>query len=137
MKKIINSKAGSAYPFLDARTPMADSDMLPVKLTITLNSAQFPLANQKMFTNLFKSEAALKSNMKTDMSILFQRKIDELTAEDNAGSKSFYEQSLVAFNRCKTSFFLEDITPAWLKGFKAWWLSIDTQLLQHKYISGA
>ncbi|MFA6151015.1 MAG: site-specific integrase [Chitinophagaceae bacterium] len=172
MKKTINSKAGSAYPFLDARTPMANSDMLPVKLTITLNSAQFriglklyatpdvfekamsakgtitkeakalrnsieqylekannildefPLANQKMFTNLFKSEAALKGNMKTDMAILFQQKIDELTAEDNAGSKSFYEQSLVAFKRYKTSFFLEDITPAWLKGFKTWWLSI-------------
>jgi integrase/recombinase XerD len=172
MKKTINAKAGTAYPFLDARTPMANSDMLPVKLTITLNSAQFriglklyatpdifekamsakgtipkeaktlretvdqylekannildefPNANQKTFTRLFKSEAALRGNIKTDMTILFQQKIEELTEEDNAGSKSFYEQSLVAFKRYKTSFFLEDITPTWLKAFKSWWLSI-------------
>jgi integrase len=171
MKKTTNSKAGSVYPFLDARTPMKNSDQLPVKLTIFLKGAQFriglklhatpevfekamsskgtipkdaktlkaeidvyvgkaeeilsqfPNVNQKMFTKLFKSEAELKATDKTDMSILFQSKIDELIEEDRAGSVSFYEQSLATFKRFRKNLYLEDITVQWLKAFRAWWIN--------------
>ena len=109
MKKTTNTKAGSVYPFLDHRTPKANSDKLPVKLTVFLQGAQFriglklyaspdvfdkatssggsipkeakalkaeidvflekannildqfPNADQKLFTNLFKSEGGLKA----------------------------------------------------------------------------
>jgi len=171
MTKTKNSIAGSAYPFLDARTPMANSDLLPVKLSVNLKGAQFriglklyssptlfekamsskgtipkeakalkdkideyhnkakeilkqfPKANQKMFTNLFKSETALKISGKTDLGVLFQSKIDELTDEDRAGSKSFYEQALITFKKFKSTFYLEDITVEWLKAFRAWYIN--------------
>jgi integrase len=58
------------------------------------------------------------------MAFLFKQKIDELIKDDRAGSKSFYEQSLIAFQRYNKDFYLEDITSDWLKSFKAWWLSI-------------
>ncbi|PQJ09612.1 hypothetical protein CJD36_016870 [Flavipsychrobacter stenotrophus] len=166
-----NTKTGSVYPFLDARTPMADSDLLPVKISIVLKGSQFriglklyatpdlfnkamtgkgtipkeakllkdsidgylkkakeilnqfPNTDKKMFTNLFKSETALKVSGKTDLGILFQQKIDELTEEDRAGSISFYEQALSVFKRFKKNFYLEDITVEYLKAFRAWWIN--------------
>ncbi len=169
MKKTVNSKAGSVYPFLDARTPMANSDLLPVKISVNLKGVQFrvgiklyattevfdkamslkgtmpkesktlkaeidiylgkanqiledfPNVTKKMFTNLFKSETALKVSGKTDMAILFQSKIDELTEEDKAGSKCFYEQALLTFQNFRKGFYLEDITVEWLKVFESWW----------------
>ncbi len=171
MNKKINSRAGSVYPFLDARTPMANSDLLPVKITVNLNGSQFrvglklyaspgmfekamsskgsipkeakalkveietyvdkaydildqfPKATQKMFINLFKSEAALRVSGKTDMDMLFQSKIEELKEEDRAGSISFYRQALSAFKRFRKDFYLEDITEGWLKAFHAWWIN--------------
>ncbi len=41
MNKTINFKSGSVYAFLDARTPMANSDLLPVKLSVILKSGHF------------------------------------------------------------------------------------------------
>ncbi len=171
MTKIRNTKIGSVYAFLDARTPMANSQLLPVKISVILRGEQFrvgvklyttpdifnkamtgkggipreakmfkdeievyvkkakdildqfPNADKKMFTNLFKSETALKVSGKTDMAILFKQKIDELTEEDRAGSISFYEQALSTFKRFKKYFYLEDITVEYLKEFKAWWIN--------------
>ena len=171
MRTTLNTKAGSVFPFLDPRTPMANSDMLPVKITVFLKGAQFriglklyampdlfqkamsskgsipndakklkaeidayldkayeildlfPNADQRMFTNLFKSESGLTVDGKTDMTILFQSKISELIEEDRAGSVSFYEESLKVFKRFRTKFYLEDITVQWLKAFRAWWLN--------------
>ena len=171
MRRSMNLKLGSVYPFLDARTPLANSDMLPIKISVTLKGAQFrigvklyatpdvfdkamsgkgsipkeckilrsevevylnkakeildqfPNATQKMFVNLFKSEAELKVTGKTDLGVLFQSKIDELEAEDRAGSKRFYEQALLTFKRYKKHFYLEDITVQWLKEFRAWWIN--------------
>ena len=171
MKKKTSSKAGSIYPFLDARTPMANSDLLPVKLSVIIKGSQFrislklyasrqlfdkamsangsapkeakilkeeidlylnkaknildqfPNATQKVFTNLFKSEAALQVSGKTDMSILFKSKIDELIEEDRAGSVSFYEASLAVFLRFTKTFYLEDVTVEWLKAFRTWWIN--------------
>ncbi len=167
----MNSKAGSVYAFLDARTPMANSDQLPVKLSCFLKGSQFriglklratpelfqkamspkgsipkdakmlkaeidvyldkakaildefPNANQKLFTNLFKSDTGLKVSGKTDMRVLFQSKIDELIDEDRAGSVSFYQQSLNVFVRFRNDFYLEDVTVPWLKAFRAWWIN--------------
>ncbi len=172
MKKSRNLKLGSVYPFLDARTPMANSDLLPIKISVTLKGAQFrigvklyatqdvfdkamagkgsipkeckilrsevevylnkakeildqfPNASQKMFVNLFKSEAELKITGKTDLGVLFQNKIDELIAEDRAGSMSFYQQALSVFKRFKKHLYLEDITVQWLKEFRAWWINL-------------
>lgn len=171
MNKVKNTKTGSVYPFLDARTPMANSDLLPVKLSVILKGnqfrigvklyttqdvfdkamtgkgtigreaklvkdsldvylqkakeilEQFPNADKKMFTNLFKSETALKVSGKTDLSILFQQKIDELIEEDRAGSIAFYESALSTFKRFRKHFYLEDITVEYLKAFKAWWIN--------------
>ncbi len=171
LKTIKDKQVGSIYPFLDARTPMVNSDLLPVKLTVYIEGKQFriglklyatqdifdkavsatgsipkeakvlkeridgylkkakdifdqfPGANQKQFTNLFKSEASLKVNNKTSMEVLFQTKIDELVEEDRAGSKSFYEQSLIAFKRFRKDFYLEDINVQYLKAFKAWYVN--------------
>lgn len=171
MKKSTKPKTSSVYPFLDHRTPKANSDKLPVKLTVFLQGAQFriglklyatpdvfdkatssggsipkeakelktaidvyldkannildqfPNADQKLFTNLFKSEGGLAVNDKTDMSILFQSKIDELIEEDRAGSVSFYEEALKVFKRFRENFYLEDITVQWLKAFRAWWIN--------------
>lgn len=172
MTKIRNTKIGSVYAFLDARTPMVNSQLLPVKISVILRGEQFrvgvklyttpdifnkamtgkdgipreakmfkdeievyvkkakdildqfPNADKKMFTNLFKSETALKVSGKTDMAILFKQKIDELTEEDRAGSISFYEQALSTFKRFKKYFYLEDITVEYLKEFKAWWINL-------------
>ena len=136
-KTAMNTKAGSIYPFLDPRTPMANSDMLPIKISVFLNGAQFriglklyatpelfkkatspkgsipneakklkaeidvyinkayeilemfPTATQKLFTNLFKSENGLSVEGKTDMSMLFQAKIEELTEEDRPAVSVF------------------------------------------------
>ncbi len=171
MKKAENSKAGSVYPFLDARTPMKNSNMLPVKLSVNIkgevfrvglklsaipeifdkaisskgsitneakklkaeidiyvNKAkeifeQYPTANQKMFINLFKSGSELKVSGKTDMAVLFQSKINELIAEDRAGSISFYESALATFQKFRKTFYLEDVTVEWLKAFRAWYMN--------------
>jgi hypothetical protein len=40
-KTAMNTKAGSVYPFLDPRTPMANSNKLQVKLSVFLKGAQF------------------------------------------------------------------------------------------------
>lgn len=85
--------------------------------------AMFPTATPKMFKNLFKSETALKVGNKTDMSVLFQSKIDELIEEDRAGSIDFYKQALSTFKRFRSTFYLEDITVEWLKAFRAWWVN--------------
>lgn len=132
MKNIKTTQHGSVNPFLDARTPMANSNLLPVKLSVYLNGSQFriglqlyatkeifdkaisgtgnipieakiikeqvdkylqkatdilynfPKTDQKQFTNLFKSEANLKVQNKTNLEVLFQMKIDELKEEDGA-----------------------------------------------------
>ncbi len=171
MTKVKNTKIGSVYAFLDARTPMANSELLPVKISVILKGKQFrvgvklyttpdifnkamtgkggipkeakmlkdsievyvskakdildqfPNADRKMFTNLFKSESALKVTGKTDLAVLFKQKIDELTEEDRAGSISFYEQALLTFQRFRKHFYLEDITVEYLKAFKAWWIN--------------
>ena len=134
---------------------MANSDLLPVKITVNLNGSQFrvglrlyaspgmfekamsskgsipkeaktlkaeietyvdkaydildhfPKATQKMFINLFKSDAGLRVSGKTDMDILFQSKIEELKEEDRAGSISFYRLALSAFKQFKKGFYLE------------------------------
>jgi integrase/recombinase XerD len=162
MTKVRNTKIGSVYPFLDARTPMADSELLPVKISVILRGKQFrvgvklystpevfnkamtgkgtipkeakllkdeidvyvkkakdvieqfPTSDKKMFTNLFRSESALKVSGKTDMTALFQQKIDELIEEDRAGSISFYQQALSTFKRFRKYFYLEDITVEYL-----------------------
>lgn len=172
MSNLKNTKIGSVYPFLDARTPMVGSDLLPVKISVILRGKQFrvgvklyttpdvfnkamtgkgtigreakilkdeidvyvkkakeiieqfPTADKKMFTNLFKSESALKVSGKTDMSVLFKQKIDELIEEDRAGSISFYEQALSTFKRFRKHFYLEDITVEYLKAFKTWWINL-------------
>jgi integrase len=166
-----NSKPGSVYPFLDARTPMKNSNMLPVKLSINIkgkvfrvglklhatpevfnkaisskgsitNEAKklkaeidtyidkankildmFPIADQKMFTKLFKSEVGLNVRGKNNMELLFQNKIEELVEEDRAGTACFYEVALKVFKRFKNEFYLEDITVSWLKAYRAWWLN--------------
>ena len=41
MTKERNTKIGSVYPFLDARTPMANSELLPVKISVILRGKQF------------------------------------------------------------------------------------------------
>lgn len=171
MTKVRNTKIGSVYPFLDARTPMANSELLPVKISVILRGKQFrigvklyttheifnkamtgrgtipkdakalkdeidvyvkkakdildqfPTADKKMFSNLFKSESALKVSGKTDLSVLFQQKIDELIEEDRAGSISFYEQALTTFKKYRKTFYLEDINVEYLKAFKAWWIN--------------
>lgn len=172
MSKIANTKQGTVYPILDARTPMKGSNLLPVKLSVTLKGKQFmvgiklysvrevfekaissagtvpreakqlraniqtyldkaqtiidsfPNIDKPTFTKLFKTEAELKVNDKTDITALFNQKISELAEADRAGSKSFYEAALSAFQRYKTELYLEDITEDWLKGFRSWWLSI-------------
>jgi integrase/recombinase XerD len=169
--KAENTKHGSVYPFLDARTPMKNSDQLPVKLSVNIDGnvfrvglklyatpevfqkalssvgsatkevkalktaidthlqrardvlQQYPNTNQRMFISLFKSESGLKSSGKTDVAALFQQKIDELTAEDRAGSITFYVQGLSAFHRYRKPFYLEDITVEWLRGFRTWYLN--------------
>jgi integrase/recombinase XerD len=171
VKNIKTTQHGSVYPFLDARTPMANSNLLPIKLSVYLNGAQFriglqpyatkeifdkavsgngnipveakiikeqvdgylqkakdilynfPKADQKQFANLFKSEANLKVQNKTNLEVLFQMKIDELKEEDRAGSACFYEQSMLAFKRFRKDFFLEDITVQYLKTFRSWYTS--------------
>ena len=85
--------------------------------------AMFPNVTPKMFKKLFKSETALNVSGKTDMTPLFQKKIDELVDEDRAGSISFYEQSLSTFKRYNENFYLEDITVEWLKSFRTWWVN--------------
>lgn len=171
MEMMKNTKKGSVYAFLDARTPMTNSDLLPVKISVSLKGKQFrmglklyatkelfgkamagygsisneakvlkkqidnylnkatnildrfPNADKKLFSNLFKSESALMVSNKTDMEILFQQKIDELIKEDRAGSLFFYEQGLSTFKAYDKSFYLEDIDPTWLSGFKAYWIN--------------
>ncbi|MBN9295390.1 MAG: site-specific integrase [Filimonas sp.] len=84
---------------------------------------QFPNIDQKMFTNLFKSDAELKVSGKTDMSVLFQKKIEELKSEDRAGSMAFYEGALRTFKTFTKHFYLEDITAEWLNRFSAYWMN--------------
>ncbi len=172
MNKIENSKAGTVYPFLDARTPLKKSNMLPVKLSVNIkgevfriglklhatpeifnkaisskgsitneakklkgeidiyvNKAkeifeQYPHTTQKMFVNLFKSGSALKVSGKTDLAVLFQSKIDELTEEDRPGSISFYEAALRTFRKFRNTLYLEDITVEWLKAYRAWYVNL-------------
>src|SRR5690606_29655800 len=83
----------------------------------------YPNANKAKFLKLFRSEADLTSGKKMALSILFQAKIDELIAEERAGSKNFYEQALLAFNRFRKNPCLEDVDVAWLKAFRAWYIN--------------
>ncbi|WP_276131932.1 tyrosine-type recombinase/integrase [Polluticoccus soli] len=170
MAKTDNTKPGSVYPFLDMRTPMANSPLWPVKLTVNIKGQQFrvglklystqdvfdkaiagkggmpkeakilkdeidkylekaktilkdyPNANKAKFIKLFKSEASLQTGGKSQLSTLFQDKIDELIAEDNAGSKSFYEEALKVFCKFRKNPCIEDVDVAWLKAFKAWYM---------------
>lgn len=58
------------------------------------------------------------------MVVLFQSKIDELIAEDRAGSIRFYVSALSTFQKFSKSFYLEDITIEWLKAFRAWYINL-------------
>lgn len=164
-----NIKSGTVYPFLDTRTPMTDSPLWPIKLSISIKGQQFrvglkvystrdifdkaiagkgsmpkeakiikdeidkyldkaktilrdyPNANKATFIKLFKSEADLHTSGKTQLAILFQKKIDELIEEDRAGSKDFYEQALLTFQKFRKNPCLEDIDVHWLKAYKKWY----------------
>ena len=106
-----------------------EAKQLRAQLEVYLTKAQdilnqFPNVERLTFINLFKSESSLKGSNKTDLAFLFNQKIDELTKDDKAGSKAFYEQALVAFRKYQKDFYLEDITTDWLKSFKAYWLGL-------------
>jgi integrase len=110
----------------DAKQLKADIDVYLQKARDILKN--YPQADQQMFTNLFKSEADLKHSGKTDLSVLFKQKIDELTKEDRAGSIFFYNQAMEVFKRFNKDFYLEDITESYLKEFAAWWVNRDNSI---------
>lgn len=83
----------------------------------------YPNANKDTFLKLFKSEADLTPNKKLSLTVLFQRKMDELVEEDRIGSMRFYEQALLAFTRFRKNPCLEDIDVSWLKSFRTWYVN--------------
>ena len=69
MKKTTNVKAGSVYPFLDARTPMASSDLLPVKLSVILKGSQFRIglklySSQEVFAKAMSAKGSIPKEAK-------------------------------------------------------------------------
>ena len=69
MNKTINSKAGSVYAFLDARTPMANSDLLPVKLSVILKTGQFRIglklyATRELFDKAMSGNGSIPAEAK-------------------------------------------------------------------------
>lgn len=69
MSKISNTKSGSVYPFLDARTPLKGSSMLPVKLSVMLQGKQFRVglklfATKDVFDKAMSSAGAVPKEAK-------------------------------------------------------------------------
>lgn len=83
----------------------------------------YPNINREKFRKLFNSQTDLVRTDKTPLSILFQKKIDELIEEDRAGSINFYQQALIAFSKFRKNPCLEDVDVQWLKAFRTWYMS--------------
>jgi len=66
-----NDNNGTVYPFLDARTPMADSPLLPVKLSVSLNGSQFRVGIKVYSTKeIFEKATSLKGSMPKEAKVL-------------------------------------------------------------------
>lgn len=64
MSKTKNDNNGTVYPFLDARTPMADSPLLPVKLSVFLRGSQFRVGIKVYSTKeIFDKATSSKGSM--------------------------------------------------------------------------
>lgn len=85
--------------------------------------SSYPNINRDKFRKLFNSEADLSRTDKTPLSILFQKKIDELTEEDRAGSIEFYAEAKSVFSKFRKNPCLEDIDVQWLKAFRTWYMA--------------
>jgi len=69
MNKIENSKAGTVYPFLDARTPLKKSNMLPVKLSVNIKGEVFRIglklhATPEIFNKAISSKGSITNEAK-------------------------------------------------------------------------
>lgn len=69
MKQLINNQTGSAYPFLDARTPKSNSDLLPVKLSVNLEGKQFRIgikinASRELFEKAVSGKGTIPKEAK-------------------------------------------------------------------------
>jgi len=105
----------------EARTIKEEIDGYLEKARVILSN--YPNINKDKFKKLFKSEADLNTADKTPLSILFQKKIDELIEEQRAGSIAFYQQALIAFTKFRKNPCLEDIDVQWLKAFRTWYMA--------------
>lgn len=71
MNRTKNDNNGTVYPFLDARTPMADSDLLPVKLSVFLKGAQFRVGIKVYSTKeIFEKATSSKGSMPREAKVL-------------------------------------------------------------------
>ena len=86
MKTTLNSKAGSIFPFRNHRTPMADRDMQPFKLTVFLKRRTVPYRIEVICTpDLFKKAMSSKGSIPNDAK--------KLKAEIDAYLEKAYEIS--------------------------------------------
>ncbi len=71
MSRTKNDNNGTVYPFLDARTPMANTDLLPIKLSITLKRSQFRVGIKVYATReVFDKATSLKGAMPKEAKVL-------------------------------------------------------------------
>lgn len=82
----------------------------------------YPNINRDKFRKLFNSSADLVRTDKTSLSILIQKKIDELIEEDRAGSINFYQQAKVVFAKFRKNPCIEDVDVQWIKAFRTWYM---------------
>jgi hypothetical protein len=97
MTKVRNTKIGSVYPFLDARTPMADSPLLPVKLSVILKGSQFRVglklyATNDVFNKAMTGKGTIPKEaklLKDRIDVYLQKAKDILDQFPNADKKMF------------------------------------------------
>jgi integrase/recombinase XerD len=84
-----------------------------------------PSLTKELFIRLFKSETDLisYSSNKTDVTIMFQSKVDELKKDGRFSTSLNCRLAMSSLKRYKSPLYFEDIDDKFLKGYCAWMVS--------------
>ena len=83
---------------------------------------RLPNPSKQSFTHLFKSEADLFGNNKTNIVPFFQLKTSEYYKEDRFSTSSLCKLALNSLLRYKPTIYFEDVNEPFLKGYVKWML---------------
>jgi integrase/recombinase XerD len=81
---------------------------------------RMPNPTRESFKRLFKSETDLFTTNKTDVSFLFEEKIQQLMKEERIKTAENCAHALKSLKRFKKELYFEDLDVHFLEGYKAW-----------------